>query len=214
MSRNGSNDCCSRPAALKPARPQFWPGGVRADRAARRRRDGARSRPARSRHRSRRTARRRRRRDRGRPSCRAGPRRSWQARNCRSAVHCTNSTNSTSLASLPWRNARAFGFVRLPPLLRPFPPWRLRTCGAAPRSRRSATARRRARRGIFRNPARRSGVAFVLKPRRPRAAPAISMRRRRRSRPSRSGAAAASQPPRRDGSAEIPGWPRRRYKAR
>ena len=62
-------------------------------------------RPARSRHRSRRPARRPRRRDRDRPSCRACVARSAAAPSCRSAVHCTNSTNSISSASAPLRSA-------------------------------------------------------------------------------------------------------------
>ena len=41
----------------------------------------------------------------------------WHAASCRSAVHCTNSTNSISAASAPLRRLGASGLVRLPPLL-------------------------------------------------------------------------------------------------
>ncbi len=47
----------------------------------------------------------------------------------------------------------ASGIVRLPPLLPAIPTTACRICAAAPRSRQSATARCRARRGICQNPA-------------------------------------------------------------
>ena len=39
----------------------------------------------------------------------------WHAANCRSAVHCTNSTNSISAASAPLAQSGASGVIRLPP---------------------------------------------------------------------------------------------------
>ena len=74
-----------------------------------------------------------------------------QARNCRSAVHCTNSTNSISIASGPARNRHVW-HRRALATPRAIPTTACRTCAAALQNRRTATAGA-ARREILQNPA-------------------------------------------------------------
>ena len=88
----------------------------------------------------------------------------WQAPpSCRSAVHCTNSTNATSSASGPVAQGGASGVVRLPPFLRPFPPRLLEFVPQRLEAGEAQQQRRRARRGSVSKSCRRAGVACALK---------------------------------------------------